>query len=113
MCVPPWCTGHAMQFDIVISTETFSKWIILNLQLSDLKKNRGLKMNTAAFCKCMHFFDDHRGLAAYCVVLVGRYSDEGSLRKRVCAETCVVGAKAVPLVCLHNVQARLVFMHGI
>lgn len=59
------------------------------------------------------FFYDHNGITAYCVVLVGCYSDEGRLRKRVCAETCVAGAKAVPLVCLHNVQARLVFMHGI
>lgn len=53
------------------------------------------------------------GPAAYCVVLVGSYSDESRLRKGVCAETCVAGAKAVPLVCLHDVQARLVFMHGI
>lgn len=57
--------------------------------------------------------DNHRSPAAHCVVLVGSYSDEGRLRKRVCAETRVAGAKAVPLVCLHNVQARLVFMHGI
>lgn len=43
MCAPPWRTGHAMQFDIIISTETFSEWIILNLQLSDLKIKEDLR----------------------------------------------------------------------
>lgn len=42
------------------------------------------------------FIYDHRTPAAYCVVLVGSYSDESRLRKGVCAETCVAGAKAVP-----------------
>lgn len=56
MRVPPWRTGHAMQFDIVISTETFSKWIILNLQLSDLKKKRIKDEYSAAFGKPIHLF---------------------------------------------------------
>lgn len=49
----------------------------------------------------------------YLVVLVGCHSDEGSLREDVSAESRVFWAEAVILVCLDNVETRLVFVHGI
>lgn len=49
----------------------------------------------------------------YLVVLVGCHSDEGSLREDVGAESRVFGAKAVILICLDNMEARLVFVHGV
>lgn len=49
----------------------------------------------------------------YLVVLVGRHSDEGRLGEDVGTECCVFGTKAVVLVGLDNVEARLVFMHGV
>lgn len=51
--------------------------------------------------------------AAYLVVLIGRDGNEGSLREDVGAESCVFWAKAVVLVCLDNMEARLVFVHGV
>lgn len=50
---------------------------------------------------------------AYLVVLVGRHSDEGSLRENVGAESCVFRAEAVVLVRLDNMETRLVFVHGV
>lgn len=49
----------------------------------------------------------------YLVVLVGRHSDEGCLREDVGAESRVFGAKAVVLIRLDDVEARLVFVHGV
>lgn len=47
------------------------------------------------------------------VVLVGCNSDESSLWEDMGAEGCVLGAKAVVLICLHDVEPGLVFVHGI
>lgn len=47
------------------------------------------------------------------VVLVGRHGDEGSLREDVGTERRVFGTKAVVLVGLDDVEARLVFVHGV
>lgn len=47
------------------------------------------------------------------MVLVGRHGDEGGLREDVGAERCVLRAEAVVLVRLHDVQTRLVFVHGV
>lgn len=49
----------------------------------------------------------------YLVVLVGRHSDEGSLREDVGAESRVFGAKAIILVRLDNMETWLVFVHGV
>lgn len=49
----------------------------------------------------------------YLVVLVGRYSDEGGLREDVGAESCVFRTKAIVLIGLDDVEARLVFVHGV
>lgn len=45
------------------------------------------------------------------MVLVGGDRDEGGLGEHVGAERRVLGAKGVVLVCLHNVQPGLVFVH--
>lgn len=50
---------------------------------------------------------------AYLVVLVGGDRDEGGLGEDVGAERRVLGAEGVVLVRLHNVQPRLVFVHGV
>lgn len=47
------------------------------------------------------------------MVLVGRHSDEGRLGEDVGAESCVFGAEAVVLVCLDDVETRLVLVHGV
>lgn len=47
------------------------------------------------------------------MVLVGRHGDEGRLREDVAAEGCVLGAEAVVLVRLDDVETRLVFVHGV
>lgn len=47
------------------------------------------------------------------MVLVGRHTDEGSLREDVGAESRIFGAKAVVLIRLDNMEARLVFVHGV
>lgn len=49
----------------------------------------------------------------YLVVLVGCHSDEGSLREDMGAESRVLGAKAIILICLDNMETRLVFVHGV
>lgn len=47
------------------------------------------------------------------MVLIGCHSDEGSLREDVSAESRVFGAKTIVLICLDNMETRLVFMHGV
>lgn len=47
------------------------------------------------------------------VVLVGGNSDEGSLGEDMGAEGSVLGAKAVVLIRLHDVEPGLVFVHGV
>lgn len=47
------------------------------------------------------------------MVLVGRNGDKSRLREDVRAEGRVFGAEAVILVGLHDVDPRLVFVHGI
>ena len=53
------------------------------------------------------------GLQLYLVILVGGHRDEGSLWEHVGAEGCVFGAKSIVLISLHNVQPRLVLVHGV
>lgn len=52
-------------------------------------------------------------MGLYLVILVGGHRDEGSLWEHVGAEGCVFGAKSVVLVGLHDVQPRLVLVHGV
>lgn len=47
------------------------------------------------------------------MVLIGRHSDEGSLGEDVSAESCVFGTKAIVLICLDNMETRLVFVHRV
>ena len=47
------------------------------------------------------------------MVLVGRDGDEGRLREHVRAEGRVLGAEAVVLIRLHDVDPRLILMHGV
>lgn len=50
---------------------------------------------------------------AHLVVLVGRNSDESRLREDVRAKGRVFGAEAVILIGLHDVDPRLILVHGI
>lgn len=50
---------------------------------------------------------------SYLVVLIGRDRDEGGLGENVRAEGRVLGAEAVILVGFHNVDPRLILVHGI
>lgn len=47
------------------------------------------------------------------MVLIGRDRDEGGLGENVRAEGRVLGAEAVILVGFHNVDPRLILVHGI
>lgn len=47
------------------------------------------------------------------MVLVGGNGDESRLREDVRAEGRVFGAEAVILISLHNVDPRLILVHGI
>lgn len=47
------------------------------------------------------------------MVLVGRHGDEGRLGEDVRAESGVLGAEAVVLVCFDYVETRLVLVHGV
>lgn len=49
----------------------------------------------------------------YLVVLVGCHSDEGSLGEDVGAESRVFWAEAIILIGLDDMEARLVFVHGV
>lgn len=49
----------------------------------------------------------------YLVVLVRCYCNEGCLREDVGAESRVFGTKAVVLIGLDDVEAGLVFVHGV
>lgn len=49
----------------------------------------------------------------YLVILVGGHGDEGGLGEDVGAEGRVFGAEPVVLVCLHDVEPGLVFVHGV
>lgn len=53
------------------------------------------------------------GLQPYLVVLVGGHGDERSLWEHVGAEGCVFGTKSIVLICLHDVEPRLVLVHGV
>lgn len=37
MFIPPLCTRYSVDIDVIVTTETLCKRIVLNLQLSDLK----------------------------------------------------------------------------
>lgn len=51
--------------------------------------------------------------SSHLVVLVGCNSDEGGLWEDMGAEGCVLGAEAIVLICLHDVEPRLVLVHGV
>lgn len=53
------------------------------------------------------------GLWLYLVILVGGHRNEGSLWEHMGAEGCVFGAKSIVLISLHNMQPRLVLVHGV
>ena len=55
----------------------------------------------------------HWGHNLYLVILVGGHRDEGSLWEHMGAEGRVFGAKSIVLVGLHDVQPRLVLVHGV
>lgn len=111
MFIPPLCTRYSVDIDVIVTTETLCKRIVLNLQLSDLKDMKMKKINEPSthlsVCVETCGFFPHR------VVLVGRDGDKNGLGERVCVERRVAGAKAVLLISLHYVQSWLVFMHRV
>lgn len=58
-------------------------------------------------------FPSRSACLTHLVVLIGRHGDERRLREDVRAEGRVFGAEAVVLIGLHDVDPRLVLVHGI
>lgn len=61
----------------------------------------------------MKGFPSRSACLTHLVVLIGRHGDERRLREDVRAEGRVFGAEAVVLIGLHDVDPRLVLVHGI
>lgn len=101
MVITPLCARYSKHIDVFITAKTFSKRIVLNLQLSNLKDKKIENMNPLSIVfihvfVCMCAF-------SHCVVLVGRDGDEDGLRERVCTEHGAGGTKPVLLISLHYV----------